>query len=286
MKETLLIRINKDYANLLFNENEGVTSGTSVKVFELPTDDPRYNQIPIISKQILQKYDKAFFFGWEINRQYNKKELESATLLHIIIKTTINVAGEECGTIYDESDACEICGANRKQKSPLILRANSIPKKDIARTIAGEVIVSEKFAAAVKQRGLSGVILKPIVCDNKNSNYYQLFSSEEIELSSRTVTGINPFDHSTTNEGEIYKCPKGHTFGLNLLSEPYVLNSPLINKYDFLASMQKIGVKRGLLRPMPIYMGSAAFRKMVEDEGLSGFSFELAHISENNKYVE
>ena len=142
MKETLELRINYDYANLLFKADEGKNLGTSVKVVELSKDDPRYNQVPIIAKQLQQKYDKAFFFGWEIKRKYSKKELEAATLLHLKIKTVFEPAGEECGTLYDETVSCEVCGANRKQISPLTLKHGSVPKKDIARTIVGEVVVS------------------------------------------------------------------------------------------------------------------------------------------------
>jgi hypothetical protein len=118
-------------------------------------------------------------------------------------------------------------------------------------------------------------------------------SSPELELTKKTIAGGDPFDLSTEGseaieftisgghhvkfEKEVYKCSKGHLIGQNLLSEPYVLNSPLISDYDFFASKQKIGVKRGLLRPEPLYLCSPAFREMVEEEKLSGFEFEIAH---------
>jgi len=77
-------------------------------------------------------------------------------------------------------------------------------------------------------------------------------------------------------EREVYKCPKGHTIGLNLLSEPYVLKIAVIDEYDYFVSRQKIGVKRGLLRPEPIYLCSQSFRTMVLEEKLTGFDFEIA----------
>lgn len=274
MKETLELRINYDYANLLFKADEGKNLGTSVKVVELSKGDPRYNQVTIIAEEVKNKYDRSFFFGWQIKRKYSKKELDTTLLLHLKIKAVFEPTGEECGTLYDEAAACEICGANRKQISPLILRPGMIPKKDIARTIGGEVVVSEKFVIAAKQRNLKGLQLSPINIDG----HYQLIPETELELSPNTILGINPFDLSTSSEGEIYKCPKGDTIGLNLLSEPYVLNSPSIGEYDFFASKQKIGVKRGLLRPEPIYFCSQAFRKMIEEEKLSGFEFEIANI--------
>ena len=293
MKELLELRVNCDYANLLFKADEGRNLGRSVKVVELSKDDPRYNQVPIIAEQVKREYDRGFFFGWEIKRKYSKKELEAATLLHIKIKTTFEPAGEECGTLYDEIAACEICGANRKQISPLTLKQGSVPNKDIAKTIAGEVVVSEKFVLACRQRGVKGLGLEPVLFKKGISNYYQLRASTEINLSFKTVAGIDPFNLSESSEGveftmpggydvkieqEIYKCPKGHTIGLNLLSEPYVLNNPSLKDCDFFASKQKVGVKRGLLRPEAIYFCSPTFRNMIEEEKLSGFEFEIAHI--------
>lgn len=289
MKEVLELRINYDYAHLLFKADECKNLGTSVKVVEISKEDPRYSQVPIIAEEIKKKYDRGFFFGWQIKRRYSKKELDTATLLHLKIKAVFEPTGEECGTLYDETAACEICGANRKQASPLILKKGTIPKKDIARTIGGEVVVSEKFVNAARQRNLKGLQLSPINVEK----YYQLTADTEVELSHRTVAGVDPWDFSEGSNGieftasggypvkfekEVYKCPKGDTIGLNLLSEPYVLNSQSIGEYDFFASKQKIGVKRGLLRPEPIYFCSQSFRQMIEEEKLSGFESEITNI--------
>ena len=274
MKETLELRINYDYAHLLFKEDEGINIGTSVKVIKLSKEDPRYCQVPIISEEVKKKFGRSFFFGWQIKRKYSKKELDMASLLHLKIRAVFEPTGEECGTVYNEAVACEICGANRKQVSPLKLKKGTIPKKDIAQTIGGEVIVSEKFVNAVRQRNLKGIQLSSINVED----YYQLTAITEIELSPDIVVGINPFDLSTIDQGEIYRCPKGDTIGLNLLSEPYLLSSLSIGEFDFFASREKIGVKRGLLRPEPIYFCSRAFRKMIKEENLSGFEFEISNI--------
>lgn len=277
MQEKVELRIYKKYAHLLLKPNEGKDLGLYVSIL-IPREDPRFDKALKLTNEIREKYNDFFFLYSEIIRKYSKKELEEATLLHMKIKTTFEPAGEECGTVYDEMVACEICGANRKQIGPLTLKQGSVPKKDIARTIAGEVVVSEKFAAVCKQRGLKGLLLEPVFFGKGASKFFQLIGSSQIELSKDTVVGINPFDLSTSSEEEIYKCPKDDTIGLNLLSEPYVLNSPSIKDYDFFASRQKIGVKRGLLRPEPIYFCSPSFRKMIEEEKLTGFEFEIANI--------
>jgi len=278
MKETVTLRINNDFAHLLFNANEGKNLGASVKVVELSKDDPRYRQIPQIENQVKNEFDSNFFFGWEINRKYSKMELDSAELFYMKIRSTFEPSGEECGTIFDESMACKICGANRIQMSPLTLKQGSIPKKDVSRTIAGEIVVSEMFTLAYKERRLKGVSFEPIYYTDERSDYFQLLSDELVELSYETIAGVNPFDLSKSNENEIYQCPLGHTIGLNILSEPYVRDTLEIKKSDFIASKQKIGVKRGLLRPMPINFCSQDFRRMVVEEKLSGFNFEIARI--------
>ncbi len=297
MKEIVEFRINADYAHLLFSSSEGKNLGTSVKIVELSKEDSRYAQIPIIAKEVKEKYGRGFYFGWQIKRKYNKNEIEHGTLFQIKIKTVFEPTGEECGTLYDESVACEICGSNRKQISPLNLKKGSIPKKDIAKTIAGEVVVSQKFADVLNLRKIKGIVLEPIYINNGVSDYFQLSASSFINLSNKTIVGVDPFDFSTESranefaltggykvefEKEIYKCPKGHTIGLNLLSEVFVIDSTEIYDNDFSVSKQKTGVKRGFLRPEPIYFCSQAFRKIVEEEKLSGIEFELAYIDIQN----
>lgn len=279
MKEILELRVNLEYAHLLFDESECKNVGSSiVKIVYIAKDDPRYNKIPLMDNEIKRKYDTCFFYGWKYKRSYTQTELNSAKLLQMKIDKVFEPTGEECGTLYDESVACKICGAKRKQISSLILKKKSIPQKDIAKTIGGEIVVSSRFAEAVKRRSLKGLNLLPVNFVNGESSYYQLKALNGICLSNNTVVGVNPFDLSTYCREEIYKCPNGDTIGLNLLSEAYVVNNHLIYDYDFLESKQYVGINRGLLRPEPIYFCSQSFRQMVKEEKLSGFEFEIANI--------
>ena len=293
MKELFEFRINFDFAYLLFNENERKNLGTSVRIIQLQKTDPRFSQIPIVDKEIKSKYNKAFYFSWSINRIYSEEELSKAKLFKIIIQNIFEPCGEECGTEYDEGVACDICGANRKQLGLLKLKKGSIPKKDIAQTIAGEVVFSEKFVTAFNQYGFKGVNFDKVYHGKHLSNYYQLIiTSPELNLSNKTIAGVDPFDFSEAGDSteinvlgkkmrlgkEIYKCPDGHTIGLNLLSEVHVVNSPDMKNYDILVSREKIGVTRGYLRPEPLYLCSPKFREMVLDEKLKGFDFEVVYI--------
>ncbi len=281
MKEVLEIRINQDFAHLLFDDCEGKNLGTSVRIVSITKEDSRYLQIPNIAKKIKRKYGRGFYFGWEIKRTYTKKELLDTNLFRIVVKTTFEPAGEECGTEYDETVACRICGANRKQSGPLHLRKSSIPKKDIARTIAGEVIVSRAFKEACESYSLKGLHFEQVYSRNRPIDYFQLGAvSTKLVLTDKTIAGIDPFDLSESCEGEVYKCPEGHTIGLNLLSELYIKDFRNAEVPDFFETEQKIGVKRGLLRPEALLLCTPNFRKMVLNEKLKGFGFEIAHIEQ------
>jgi ribosomal protein S14 len=293
MKEMHEFRIFKDYYHLLPANNAKFNG--MVYVLKISKDDPFFREIGIMDQELRNRHGKALFGFWDVSRSYTKKELANARLFHFNIKIAFEPTGEECGTVYDETTACELCGANRSQVGPLKLKKGSIPKKDIARTIAGEVVVSEKFAVVCEQRKLKGIMLEPVLFEKGTSKYYQLFaSSPKLELTEKTIAGQNPFDLSgedseatefTVSGGYkvkfdrmILKCPRGHLIGSKLISEAYVLNNPSIGSYDFFESKQKFGVKHGLLRPEPLYLCSQSFRKMVEEERLSGFDFEIANI--------
>lgn len=288
MKEILELRVNSDYAHLLFKEDEGKQLGTFVKLIGITKDDDCYGKIEAIQRDVIEKYDSNFFFGWEIIRKYTSKELESSDFFHLLIPKVFEPSGEECNTIFEESKACSICGANREQVGALFLKKGTIPKKkDICITIAGELVVSQRFIECVEKYNLKGIEFKPIMYKTGVSEYYQIFGSKTITLSDKTLVGVDPFDLSERSdtfdrygnlESEIYKCPNGDTIGLNLLSELFLEEDLKLKEYDFLKSKQNIGVKRGLLVPTPVYICSKVFRNMVINEKLIGFKFEIAHI--------
>ncbi|MEI6092014.1 MAG: hypothetical protein WCR42_16305 [bacterium] len=297
MEEILELRINMDYAHLLFREDEGKNLGDTVKLVRLASNDPRSAQVSKLYHKVLKVSNDLFFFGWKIIRQYTEKEFDNSSFYQFLIKKTFEPTGEDCGTIYDESTACEICGAHRTQVGDLKLRKSSLPKLDIARTIGGEIIVSEKFVKLCQTYKISGADFKNVYSSKNLLDYKQLVFSNGIDLSQKTKAGVNPFDYSTEPSeastlkldngmefdfpAEVYKCSLGHTIGLNLLTEAFVKDNPLIRSYDFLKSNQEIGVKRGYLIPEPIYFCSKKLREMIINEKLTGFNFEIAHIEES-----
>lgn len=90
-------------------------------------------------------------------------------------------------------------------------------------------------------------------------------------------TKINPGGNPRTTR-VYFKCPNGHLLGGNLISEVYVYHQDEIDTLDFFTSRQLIEAKMGVLRPEPLYLCSPAFRKMVIEEKLTGFDFDVAHI--------
>ena len=166
---------------------------------------------------------------------------------------------------------------------PLKLRRRSMPKMDIARTIASEIVVSAVFARAAKEHRLRGLELEPILFRSGagGESYYALRSSApKLDLTKETVAGVDPFDLSTTQDGEeVYKCPIGDTIGLSLISELYVANVPFLESWDYFETAQRMGVRRGLLRPSTRVLCSPRFRRMILEEKLKGFKFEIAHVA-------
>lgn len=296
MKETIEFWMYPEYADQLFKPNECLRDNGSIKVIKISRDDLRWGKIKILYDKV-KKNNGALWSCWDIDRQYTKEEIMQAQLFHLSMGR-FHTAGEECGTKYDETTACPICGANAKQVTPLHLYKNKIPKRDIAKSWGGEMIVSDKFVEAVKARGLKSLFFSPVYSGkNKLEHVFQLTAEKEIELSDKTVVGCNPFNLTTESEIDsyvdncgnvvkkeiVYKCPHGDNIGLNIISEAYVLDSPLIGEYDFIASRQRIGARIGLSRPEPVYFVSPAFRKMLIEEKLLpmkqiDYFMDVAHV--------
>lgn len=282
MKEIFEFRIDEDFANRLFRPDEGkkLSSGI-VRLVRVLGDDPRLSKIADLQKQIGRECGRAFFFGWEILRRYNRAELEAASLFHLKIISTFEPAGEECGTKYDPSTACPRCGAGARQVTPLFLNLKAIPKsKDVSRTIAGEILVSRRVFELFARHAITGAELSPVRSNQSSSaeskDWFQLtVPKANAEIVAPTRVGIDPFD--ADDKGE-YRCPLGDLIGLNLLSEVSI-KSTSRGDADIICSQQFVGVRRGLLRPEQIILVSPKVRRLIEYEKLKGVEIEVAHLA-------
>jgi hypothetical protein len=280
MRELAEFRIDERFAPMLFAESEGKRFGNSVRKIELDTDDPRFKRIGELQKELMKSYGKPFFYGWEIIRKYGARELANAELFYMRITSIFEPAGEECGTKYDESVACRTCGAGAKQIGPLRLDVSRIPKgKDFAKSISGEIVVSQRAVDIFNRNGVTGVGFSPVRTTRpaavESKDWYQLHvQSTNAIIASSTRTGNGPFDDDPNNE---YRCAAGDLIGLNLLSEVTV-DSASRGDADIIASRQYIGTRRGLLRPERIIFTSKKVFRLFDSESLKGCDFEIAKL--------
>lgn len=301
MKEYIEFRISMEYAHLLFKDDEGVNLGDTVKVIKLEKSDPRFPKIGELQKEALNRHD-LFYSCFEYKRIYTKEEIENAKWFQMTPTRHFEPAGEECGTIYDESSACPICGAGAKQLSPLRLKRSSIPRADMAMTIAkgDEIVVSDRFVEMVRRNNLKGIEFDPVMGSGKQPrqlNYYQIRPMHYMDFSNKTIFGRNPFDLSgevpsctieyIRQDGtkyrrfypkEIYKCPNGDNVGLSILSEAYMKSDPILDSLDFFASKQTKGGRGGLIRQYHLLFCSSRMMRLIKENNLKGFKFEVAHI--------
>lgn len=279
MREIAELRIDEAFAPMLFESGEGKRLGDSVRKIELETNTPRFKQVGALQRDLRRSIGKPFFYGWSLKRKYSKRELDSASLLHLRVTSVFEPAGEECGTKYDESTACSRCGAGATQVGPLFLDIKRIPKgKDFAKTISGEVVISRRAAELFVRQGITGVAFHPVRTKGAKSlelaDWSQLvIQSADADIVPPTRAGIDPFNDDQQGE---HRCSEGDTIGLNLLSEVSV--AATCKAADVIASRQFVGVRRGLLRPERIIMISPKLRQLIHAENLKGCEIEVVHM--------
>lgn len=279
MLESLELRVNEKQAWRVFAPDEGLAMGFIRKV-EIPTSDPRFAQIGLVQASLRQKGEEPLFYGWEIHRRYSAKELAAAELFHLWVSAVFEPAGEETHTVYDETDACPLCGVGRRQVSDLVIDVRRVPKRaDLAQTIADEVVMSARLAEILVREQVTGADLRPV--RHRGSGLpvapdwrQPVTSSSPLEVVEPTRYGIDPFDHDV--EGQ-HRCPLGHTAGLNLISELH-LDESTWNGEDYCVTRQSVGVNRGLLRPRPSLLISQRLYQLLKMEKARGFKAEVAYL--------
>lgn len=278
MREFYEFRLDESFAPLLFSSSEGKRLGESIRKVQLRASDPRFVRVGELQRALRASHGRPFFFGWSLTRRYSVQEVKAAKLFHLRITSEFDPAGEECGTQYDETTACRQCGAGARQAGSLVLDVRRIPKsKDIAKTIAGELIVARRVAERLRGEHISGVDLRPVrtMEGGESASWFQLMiRSAEVDVAPPTRTGIDPFDDDENGE---YRCPLGHVIGLNLLSEVSVREGTR-GDADASVSRQFIGARRGLLRPERLILVSPRLRDVISRNKVKGCQLEIAHL--------
>ena len=291
MKEILRIRVFNEYSYLIPNEiirSYMIDKSQSYIELGIDTSNNAYTQIKTAYEYVKNQYNDLLFINWDFKRIYTEEELRNARLFKMSVRKYFEPCGRDCGTVYDTSHVCEICKSGERQVSPLYTRKGSyLNNRDVASTISYEIVVSKRFVEFVKNHSLRGLTFGPVYIGKRlSSDIFQLMAQGcELDFSQITSFGVRPFDYSEkcTNGpksfiGEVYKCPKGDNLGLRLLSEAFVKNNADIEDYDFFISRQTIGVYRGLINQHHILFCSPRMRKLIIDNKIRGFDFEVAHV--------
>lgn len=273
-------------------------------------------------KEVQQECDEAgetFLVTGSVVRQYTRREIKDAAVLCLKIRGTFEPAGEECGTAYDDSGACGICGSGGRQVNELILPRAKIPRKDdIAMTIASEFVVSRQFVVACEQSRLRGLKFLPIRDAESGmllKDWRQLVpESSSAEVVAPTSYGTTPFDvfggdfsqeRRTKVAGYVWdslsrnipagavgammvaaegpagvmRCPNGDKIGGIRFSELHV---KLIgaDESDFFATRQFVGLRSGFVRPYRELLFSQRMSQVLLESGMKGLDVEPVHVVE------
>ncbi|HMJ32421.1 MAG TPA: hypothetical protein VK501_00780 [Baekduia sp.] len=106
--------------------------------------------------------------------------------------------------------------------------------------------------------------------------WYQLVpDGDRAQIAPTTLVGITPFADAAQNESS--RCPQGHVAGLNLISELH-LDAATYPAPDLVATEQLVGVRRGLLQPVPLLVMSPRLRGLLVEHGIKGWETEVAYL--------
>jgi|694.fasta_scaffold71935_4 hypothetical protein len=303
MKELAEFRLLEQKAVRYLAPQVGVCLGGLVRKVILPLSSPIVAQIIDIHHKLLQDGERFYIFS-HIHRKYTAKEISQATAVMVVVDRVFEPTGEQCGTIYNDDNACSYCGAGSQQITDLVLDARSLSSQRnvaIAKTISGEIVVEKHFRELFEENRFTGADFQ-VIRDHRDPqlaipDWYQLrVTSRQLDIVSPTRVGQTPFDDEVlagTAEDEAlnrldnkgswcdlhgqYRCPLGHTIGLNLFSE---LTASLADgpPWDIVMTRQLIGVRRGFLRPQPLMVISNRLLRQIRKAALNGMTFEVVHL--------
>jgi hypothetical protein len=276
MRETIEVRISTDKARHFLPPDMGEDWDITRRL-ELDVEDPLVETIRKHEEEEHRRGTTMVTF-WQVRRRYSQRELQSAELLWMRVRPFFEPTGEECGTLYDESQACTACGAGARQVSELHLDLKRIPKgRDIAQTLGGELVVSSRLAEALLTHGITGMELRPVLGKQgeRSKAWHQLvIPSCALQVAAPTRVGNTFF----VPEPDTARCPKGHTLGLRVLSEVYVSRASLDGN-DWSCTRQGVGLRQGLFRPQPLLLISQRLYRLLAEMKVRRFDVEVARLT-------
>jgi len=99
-----------------------------------------------------------------------------------------------------------------------------------------------------------------------------------VEVTAQTRFGVDPVNDDPDGE---YRCPLGHTRGLNIISEPYVSRVSWDGS-DFAVSIDRVGAPATPLVPRAryhrlLFVSPRLWRLLLEHK-IKGWKAEIAHV--------
>lgn len=274
MREIVEFRISEPEASMIPG-HPGRSLGL-VRNVRLPMEDERVRLIGELNREF-NRQGRSFFFGSSISRHYTLEEIQAAELFSLRPLSIFEPCGEMCGTEYDESEACPLCGAGARQSTELHLEPESIPKRDLSFTIAREVVVSNRLAQALQAHGMTGAAFLPVRDPPGKllDDWRQLtITSAPVDIVPPTLVGSNLFD--LDEQGE-FRCPQGHVLGLGLLSELWVRRESYDGS-DLVRTRQLTGLRRGVLHPRPVLLFSPRLYRLLRELKVGRLVVEVTHL--------
>ena len=274
MREKIEIRLFADEAEQILPPGIGEPLGTLGRKVLLELEDPLIDKVREHQRAALQRGSSILSY-WQIHRKYTLVELKAAELFLMRVRPWFEPSGEECGTVYDEAQACPRCKVGARQVGPLRLDLQRIPKRDIAQTLGGEMVVSARLAEWMQAAGIQGHGLGPVEGKNgkPSPDWYQLLLPPgRLELSPRTQVGKEFF----VPEPDEARCP-GHVLGFTVLSEVFVERASL-GEGDWHCTRQALGMRFGLYRPEPLLLISPRLYWLLVSKKVKRFDVEVAHL--------
>lgn len=280
MTVTYDLRLFGEIADRYLPVNLGRRSSIARRVV-LRESGPEFKLIARAVEQAEVRDGEKLVAGWRVRRRYTDEEIRASRLVLLRIDAVVEPSGEECGTVYLETSACRHCGAGAVQDGALFLRQRALRRRrDVQRTLGGEVVVSRRVVDLMKKHGVSPDLFGDVYIAKRASielsaSYSQILTSQErVAASSHTRFGEHPFDE---RKGGI--CPARDTAGLNILSELTVVSGADIRAAGLMHTDRFVGTRMGLLRPERMMVISQDLYRELLSAGVTGCSFERVHES-------
>lgn len=210
-----------------------------------------------------------------LQRFYTPNEIASSELLKMIITSSFEPTGEECGTKY--CYPCSICRGNRVVDGQFNIRLNAALKnKDIIRTIAeDEILVSEKLVEIMTKNNITGAEFLPVSNISKGAKGNKWFYLNIISNVIASKSNVIGDAFRTIDDVNDISTPCGHVIKHLVYSE-LVIDKKSWDNSDIARTTILFGGHKHLIYPFPYIVVSNKLYTILNVNNIKGANFERA----------